>query len=184
MPTQNEISDHLLVIAYQSGDNNALNMLVKRWHKTFCNKAFWIVKDADLAKDIAQESWRTIMNKIDDIRDPSRFGSWALRIVFSKSMDVLRQNSKTQSRHKQLLNEQEDTVEEVVDNSPLKAKLLETIKTLPLHQQSVIKLFYVEEYSLREISELLNIHVGTVKSRLFHARETLKQTLKHYNYEN
>jgi len=47
-----------------------------------------------------------------------------------------------------------------------------------MQQQMVIKLFYTEEYSLKEISKTLNISVGTTKSRLFHAREKLKQILK------
>ncbi|MBT8273226.1 MAG: sigma-70 family RNA polymerase sigma factor, partial [Bacteroidia bacterium] len=121
---------------------------------------------------------------INDIKDPDKFGSWALRIVFTKSMDVLRLNSKNRKRKEQYSNEQERLKGEEVDIEPLKTKLLDAIKALPAHQQMVIKLFYVEDYNLKEIAELLTINVGTVKSRLFHARETLKQTLKQYNYEN
>lgn len=184
MSTGNPITDRSLVVAYQSGDNTALTALVERWHKKFCTKAFWIVKDPEIAKDIAQDSWRTIMVKINDIKDPDKFGSWALRIVFTKSMDVLRLNSKNRKRKEQYSNEQERLKGEEVDIEPLKTKLLDAIKALPAHQQMVIKLFYVEDYNLKEIAELLTINVGTVKSRLFHARETLKQTLKQYNYEN
>ncbi len=46
--------DARLVEDFQSGNNEALAALVKRWHLLFCKKAFWIVKDADLSKDIAQ----------------------------------------------------------------------------------------------------------------------------------
>jgi RNA polymerase sigma factor (sigma-70 family) len=59
--------------------------------------------------------------------------------------------------------------------------LSKAIKTLPTKQQMVIKLFYVEEYSLKQISDLLNISLGTTKSRLFHAREKLKLILKEKN---
>jgi RNA polymerase sigma-70 factor (ECF subfamily) len=47
----------------------------------------------------------------------------------------------------------------------------------------VLKLFYVEDYKLKELSDILKISVGTAKSRLFHAREKLKQQLKHKDYE-
>lgn len=60
--------DGILVQEFQSGNKKALTKLVKRWHKTFCEKAYWIVKDADVAKDIAQDSWRVIINKIEDLK--------------------------------------------------------------------------------------------------------------------
>ena len=65
MNKKEQLIDSKLILEYQSGNGKALNMLIKRWHKSFCNKAFWVVKDADLAKDIAQDSWSTIINKIN-----------------------------------------------------------------------------------------------------------------------
>ncbi len=180
-----KISDSDLVSRYQSGDKKALAVLVKRWHKLFCEKAFWITKDADVAKDVAQDSWNTIINKIAGLKDTNRFGSWALRIVYNKSLDVLNINKRTHKTFEAYKYEQEKIIiEDEDDKENLKNALLKTIKTLPQHQQIVIRLFYVEDYSLKEISNLLNISVGTTKSRLYHAREKLKLTLKNINYEN
>ncbi len=176
--------DTKLVEAYQSGNKEALAGLVKRWHLLFCKKAFWIVKDADLSKDIAQESWQTIMNKIDTLKDTSSFGAWALRIVYSKSLDVIRKSTKERLKKDVYIKEQPSETDEEIDNTELKVELLKNIRALPINQQHVIRLFYVEDYSLLEIGDLLEISVGTVKSRLFHAREKLKQTLKHKHYEN
>lgn len=178
-------TDKDLVLEFQSGNAQALNQLVKHWHKPFCEKAYWLVKDADAAKDIAQDSWKVIIDKIDKLEKPESFGSWGLRIVCNKSIDWLNKNSRVQKHLDQIKNEQsqQNTAEDTDDNSALKLKLLEAFKKLPLHQQTVIQLFYTEDYSLKEISETLSISVGTTKSRLFHAREKLKQLLKHYNYE-
>ena len=170
--------DGILVQEFQSGNKKALTKLVKRWHKTFCEKAYWIVKDADVAKDIAQDSWRVIINKIEDLKTPKSFGSWALRIVYTKSLDWIKANKRFQNN---IDNKHEIEVAfdvEIDTNEALKVKLLKTIKTLPETQQIVIRLFYMQDYSLKEISAMLNISVGTVKSRLFHAREKLKQILK------
>tara|TARA_R110002072_G_scaffold75957_1_gene178515 strand:+ start:217 stop:438 length:222 start_codon:yes stop_codon:yes gene_type:complete len=65
--------DTELVLKYQSGDNKALALLVKRWHKLFCKKAFWIVKDADMAKDIAQDSWNIIIKNISKLKNANSF---------------------------------------------------------------------------------------------------------------
>ncbi|QRM91044.1 sigma-70 family RNA polymerase sigma factor [Lacinutrix sp. WUR7] len=149
----------------------------------FCEKAFWLVKDADLSKDIAQDTWKTIIAKIEDLKDTSSFGSWALRIVYSKSLDVLRTKNSERFKQEEYVKNQEVIVEDNNENTTLKRKLLLAIQDLPEQQQQVIKLFYVEEYSLKEISKTLNISIGTAKSRLFYARERLKTILKNRNYE-
>ncbi|TWO31465.1 sigma-70 family RNA polymerase sigma factor [Seonamhaeicola sediminis] len=176
--------DAKLILDYQSGDNLALEKLVKRWHKTFCNKAHWIVKDPDVAKDIAQETWNTIISKIDDLNDPKTFASWSLRIVCNKSFDWIKKQNKTKEQLKTYhLESNTEAIEENHETELLQRNLLNAIKKLPLHQQMVIRLFYVEDYSLKDISKSLNISEGTSKSRLYHAREKLKLILKNRHYE-
>ncbi|WP_406683977.1 RNA polymerase sigma factor [Seonamhaeicola sp. MEBiC1930] len=184
MNKEQRIIDAELVKDYKSGNNLAFTQLVKRWHKTFCNKAYWIVKDADVAKDIAQETWNTIIKKIDDLKDPKTFASWSLRIVCNKSFDWLKKQNRTRERI-QTYNYGEEAEEINSDDEKelLKHQLSKAIKSLNLNQQMVIKLFYAEDYSLKEISKSLNISEGTAKSRLYHAREKLKIILKHRNYE-
>lgn len=170
--------DTELVIAYQAGDQKAISKLVKRWHLIFCTKAYWIVKDANLSKDIAQESWRTIMDKLHTLQKPSSFKSWALRIVYSKSLDALREISRKRTKETEFGISQVSIVDDDKECTELKETLLKAVKRLPEHQQVVLRLFYTEDYSLKEISDFLNISIGTTKSRLFHAREKLKLILK------
>ncbi len=179
MSKKQNIIDAKLVIEYQFGNENALSALVKRWHKKLCNKSYWIVKDPDIAKDIAQESWKTIMINIKALKDPHSFGNWASRIVYTKSIDYIKALTKERLQKEKLYYENTIIVEEEQeDKTKLKIALLLAIKTLPEHQQIALKLFYVETYSLKEMSEILNISVGTAKSRIFHAREKLKSKLK------
>lgn len=184
MNSEQQKIDKQLVLEYQSGNKKALVFLVKRWHKLFCEKAFYILKDADAAKDITQDSWNIIIDKIRDLKTPESFGSWGMRIVYTKSLDLIK--AKNRKRNELEGYKYEQTILDVKedDNESLKSMLLQTIKKLPENQQMVIKLFYVEDYSLKEISDVLNISVGTAKSRLFHAREKLKEKLKYRNYEN
>ena len=174
------LSDATLVVNYQNGDKKTISLLVKRWHVSFCNYAFWIVKDVDLAKDIAQESWTIIINKLVDLKEPEKFKSWAISIVNRKAIDYIRTKNREQKKIQQFYNEKtvESSVADIADNLALKQKLLKAIEKLSEAQQMVVKLFYVEAYSLKEISELLSVSIGTTKSRLFHAREKLKTTLK------
>lgn len=184
MDKSNQRIDELLIEQYRSGDVLALQKLVERWHKRFCEKAFWLTKDADASKDIAQNSWNTIMNKMDTLNDPGSFQSWALRIVFTKAMDWMRINERNKNKLESYYKNYDSDEVEHDENESLKIEMLKAIKSLSSDQQMVLKLFYIEEYSLKEISKLLKISIGTTKSRLFHAREKLKQQLKHRNYEN
>jgi RNA polymerase sigma factor (sigma-70 family) len=176
--------DVALVRAYQAGDQKAIANLVKRWHLVFCEKAYFVVKDASVSKDIAQDCWQIIMAKLDTLEHPASFKSWALRIVYNKSLDVLRQQNKIRFKETKLEQLEIATIDDYPQNTQLKNALLKAIKQLPVQQQQVVRLFYIEAYSLKEISNLLGISIGTSKSRLFHAREKLKLILKNYNYEN
>lgn len=177
MKKDNDI-DAMLVTQYLDGDKKALSQLAKRWHKLFCAKAYWIVKDADVAKDIAQDSWKAIIDKIDTLKNVKTFGAWGLRIVYTKSLNYINSNNRNRKNLENYKYEQYIAIDENDSEESLKQALLKAIKSLVMHQQTVIKLFYVENYSLKEISEILNISIGTAKSRLFHAREKLKDTLK------
>jgi len=180
-----KIFDGLLVLQCQNGDKKAFSLLVKRWHAKLCKQAYFYTKNIDIAKDIAQDSWGVIINKISSLKEPNSFGAWALTIVNRKAVDWLRK----QKKHKERLytyyensrtdydtNSNTNNIEDVTIN--ITKTILKTIKKLPGNQQIILTLFYVEEYSIHEISTILNISKGTVKSRLFYAREKLKAIVK------
>ncbi|NER14191.1 sigma-70 family RNA polymerase sigma factor [Leptobacterium flavescens] len=173
------IFDALLVLQYQAGNKNAMNLLVKRWHHRLCRQAFWYTKDMDTAKDIVQDSWGTAMNKLYLLRDPNSFGSWIRTVVNRKSLDWIKKNSRENTRKKEHIYLQEENSSDKEDpEEDVTLLILKAIKELPAHQQLILNLFYVESHSMKEISKILNVSVGTVKSRLFHAREKLKLILK------
>jgi len=178
MHKKEDISDGELVIQYVAGNQQALAMLVKRFHKTFCNHAYWIVKDAEVAKDIAQDSWKLIIDKVETLQNPARFKNWALRIVHSKSIDWTRDKAK-QQQQKQAYKVTKSIHElPLADTSQVKQELKVAITKLSLSQQQVVRLFYIHDLSLKEIASVLKISIGTAKSRLYHAREQIKKQLK------
>ncbi|MGB5430586.1 RNA polymerase sigma factor [Eudoraea sp.] len=181
MGNAKKIFEGLLVLQYRSGNKKAFSLLVKRYNTKMCNHAYWFTYDKDIAKDIVQDSWGIILKKLPYLKKPNSFGSWAMQIVTRKSIDHLNKTSRVREKLK-------DYYEPIVDNdldnkeSDL-IKVYGAIKGLPQDQQIVLRLFYLEEYSLKEISEILNKSAGTVKSRLYHAREKLKTILKNRNHE-
>lgn len=183
MERSKKVLDAYLIFDFRNGNKGAFTLLVKRWHIEFCKKAYWYTRDEEVAKDIVQDSWQIILRRLNDLNDPELFGSWAKTIVSRRAIDWLRKNKK----HAHLNTE---VTQELVSDPSVKEKeqqlekLKQVIQDLPAKQQLVIKLFYQEQLSIRSISELLKCSEGTVKSRLFTARNTLKNILKSYKDEN
>lgn len=171
-------TDRFLIQQYRLGNTSALATLVKRYHKVFCENAYWVIKDKEMAKDIAQESWVIIINKLYTLENLDSFKSWAFRIIYTKAIDAVKQRNKESKNLKSVVIIESGTQSSEDDSKFVQIALLKAIQELPKEKQDIIRLFYKEEYSIIEISAFLKIPIGTVKSRLFKAREKLKLILK------
>lgn len=173
------IFDEWLILRYQAGEKRALKLLVQRWHPKIVARVYGHTQDASASKDIAQDCWYAIIKGIPSITNPRLFGAWAQTIASRKAIDWIRSRQKDR-RQVAGIEEMRDLKAETTENSQQDniLKLRVAIKTLPEKQKVVLNLFYMEGYNLDEISGILKISRGTVKSRLFHAREFLKQTLR------
>lgn len=175
-----EIKDSQLVVGYLLGDKKAMALLVKRWHKKFCLLAYKYTNNYDEAKDVVQDSWVVIMNNVCNLKDPNKFISWSMCIVTRKALDELnnkKREVKLEAYHLEV--EQLPELEETND----KVKIRKAIKSLSVNQQIVLRLFYRDRQRLSDIAIILGVSVGTVKSRLFTAREKLKMIIKNKDYE-
>lgn len=175
--------DKRLVLRCKDGESSAYALLVERWHQKMCRQAYFYTNDVDLSKDIAQDSWTVIFTKLDQLKAPENFGSWALSIVNRKAIDALRKHSRIADKLRlykegDLSIDQTEEIKMESRETDASAGVLKAIKKLPRAQQQVIRLFYVEQYNLSEIGDLLSVSKGTVKSRLFYAREKLKEIIK------
>jgi RNA polymerase sigma-70 factor (ECF subfamily) len=183
MKTRQNPTDRFLILQYREGNTSVLSVLVKRYHKIFCEKAYWITKDKEIAKDIAQESWITIINKLQFLENADSFRSWAFRIVYTKAIDAVKLRSREDKKLSTGGVVESGMLSSEDRNNLIQVALLKAIRRLPKEKQDIIRLFYAEEYSINEISAFLKIPAGTVKSRLFKAREKLKLILKKVNHE-
>lgn len=180
MENAKKIFEGLLVLQYRSGNKKAFSLLVNRYNSKMCSHAYCFTYDKDLAKDIVQDSWGTIIKKLPYLKKPNSFGSWVMQIVTRKSIDYLIKNNRDREKLREYYNQPKaDSAFEHKEADLV--KIYEAIKKLPQDQQVVLRLFYLEEYSLREISEILEKSEGTIKSRLYHAREKLKTILINRN---
>ncbi|MEM8846257.1 MAG: RNA polymerase sigma factor [Bacteroidota bacterium] len=179
MEKPSKVFDALLVLSAKSGDKNALGLLVERWHKKLCLQAYRYTEDWSVAQDMAQDTWSTVIRKLHTLKEANRFGSWALSIVTHKALDKLKKERRERNdlknqyiTNKTIAEEPEDVKEQQIQ------KILQLLKELPSDQKVVLTLFYLEGYSLKQVSEITGVSLNTVKTRLFRAREKLKSTIK------
>ncbi len=172
-----------LVSSYQAGNKTALKELIKTFNPKIRSLIRFQAGINAPVDDISQESWYAIIDKIAETKFTIGFEAWALSIARRKAIDWIR--TKRSNRELFTTSEIVDTVnhleEETESHEQLLIKLRFEIHRLPETHQLMISMFYLQSYSIDEISQILQIPEGTVKSRLYKAREFLKQTLNQTN---
>ena len=141
-----------------------------------------VLRNAADAEDIAQEALLRAYRKFNDLRDPARFRAWLVRITFRLSLDRWRSARRRERRETEwALPEQRPAppnAEELAVSSQFQACLERALEELPEKSRLVLLLSAIQGYTLEEVSGMLAIPMGTVKSRLFFARKQLAEKLR------
>jgi RNA polymerase sigma factor (sigma-70 family) len=181
MRAAEDVRDELLVMRCQDGDHQSLIALVNRWHPRLLCHAMRLTREHEAATDVVQDAWVAIVRGIRRLDDPARFAPWVYRIVTNKCADWTRQRRRARATLVPLTAEpaaREVPPEKSNDDA---AALREAIGQLAHEQQTILSLFYVDELSIRNIAEALSLPAGTVKSRLYYARNSLKEVVERRN---
>jgi len=180
-------NDSVLIERVISGEDAAFDELYRKYVRLVYYIAYkntW--NDAD-AKDIVQETFLEVKRTIHTLQNPDAFKFWLNRITLSKCRNLFRKNRYANRNQETLASEHEKTEERdylLPHKSARKNSdamvLTYFINELPQGQREVLILYYLEQFHIEEISQLLDIPQGTVKSRLSYARENLKQKIERY----
>jgi len=168
-----------LVDLYQKGDKDALKLLIKQFHPKLKKAVLYHTGNRECVDDLVQECWISIIKRLDTLELKISFEAWALTIARRKSIDWIRKQQRLRKQKGILKTEAEfDTDDtEVIKDEDLIEKIHLGIQQISPTQRIVLNMFYLENLNLREICSVLNVSEGTVKSRLFYARENLKKII-------
>lgn len=174
-----EALDHWLVARAQSGDEGAMERLYARWAERLQRHALRLTRDADGASDASQEAWLAIVRGVDRLDDPACFRRWAYQIVGRKCVDWVRRRQHRRATTETLLEDPPAGAKATDDDEAERQdSLRQTLRRLPNRDRVILALHYDDALPLAEIAESLGVPLGTVKSRLYHARQRLKQALQ------
>jgi len=182
MSNPDEIYDEWLVLRCQGGDAKALTLLVERWQPRLMGLAVRILGERDAAEDAVQSCWVDVVRRINSVNDPKSIRPWLFRIVANKCADTQRKRSKrgqieSTANADQVPDPNAEKRQSEVRQSDQVAQLRNAMKTLDDGHRDVLRMHYLEALSVDAIAKRLSIPAGTVKSRLYHARQKLKQSL-------
>ena len=175
------ISDRELIVQLCQGSLEALGLLYDRYQRMVYRTALAITGDPDAAADLLQDVFLRLHRFVRRI-DPERpLEPWLYRVTTNLAYTWVK-------RHNRWTKSLEDIAEWLMSgrrNPPLSqvelndtwAQVQQALSALPLPQRVVVVLYYINDLSLQEISDILEIPVGTVKSRLHYGRQALKEHL-------
>lgn len=174
-PTQ-EFIDQVLILRCQLRDPQALAGLIDRYQRPLRYFIARMVRDEDLADEFCQETWLTVLSKIHTLRHAATFPTWLYRIARNRVYQELRRRKQVFELDEAI--EAPDNMEDEINAVEDAAKLHRCLGRLkPLHRE-VLLLKFLEEMSYEQIAEVLACNVGTVRSRIFHAKLALKKAME------
>ncbi len=179
--------EQALVKACKQGDRKALGELIKRFQKNVYATALRMLKDPVEAEECTQDIFLKIIKKIRTFRGDSKLSTWIYRIAVHTCINRLkaskRRNKKTESTEISLPQSMKDPSpgpEALAEKHHLLKKVQEELNSLSDDQRTILILGDIEGLDYKEIAEILQIPLGTAKSRLHRARCALRDKLTEY----
>jgi RNA polymerase sigma-70 factor, ECF subfamily len=172
--------DNQIIEQILRGNGNLYEVLVKKYQKQVYTLSFRMLNDKEDAKDIAQNAFIKAYDNLDSFNNKLKFFSWIYRITLNECINAQKRQSRFDSidgntKFKRVADS--DSIEANFETTE-RNKLLETaLDSLKQETKALIIMKYYEDMSYEEIASALDIPVGKVKSRLFSARQVLKENL-------
>jgi RNA polymerase sigma-70 factor (ECF subfamily) len=174
-----EPSDAQLLYQWRQGNREAGKALFARYYDTL--ERFFVNKVQNGIGDLVQETFRMCLEARDRIEDAGKFRSY----LFSIAYNVLRGHYRKRARHGIEIDLDETCVQElapgpcsVLVEREQQRLLLEALRSIPLNDQLILELQYWESLKVGDIAEILGVPDGTVKGRLYRARERLEEAMR------
>lgn len=187
--SKSSLQDEKYVIEALSGDQKAYQKLTEKYRRPLQFHVARMVKDSEQVEDLVQEALVKAFNNLKSYNNSYAFSTWLYRITTNHTIDYLRKKKlQTTSIDKPIKTREGEMSVELPDDDAetdraiirreRKKIITNAIENLPDKYRRVIEMRHIEELSYQEISDQLDLPLGTVKAHIFRAREMLYKALK------
>lgn len=179
-----DLTDVELTINIISGREDGFEEIVRRYQRPIVSYVYRIVGDYDAALDVTQEVFIKVYNSLSKYSSEYKFSTWVYKIAHNAAIDYLRRHSNhTQSLEQENLEGSYElqleskrlSPEQEHERSEWRTEIGTVVKCLPSGYRELILLRHSQDLSYDEIAEITNLPLGTVKNRLFRAREMMRE---------
>jgi RNA polymerase sigma-70 factor (ECF subfamily) len=186
---EENVDEKDIIERIKNGDGDAFTWLVKNYQNRVANLIYKVIGDSSIVEDITQEVFIKIFESIKNYKFESALYTWIYRITVNICIDEIRRRKRSRTSGFDIIKKNpglepaDSPIERIVENRELREILKEAMMKLPADFRVIIALREFEDLSYEEISNILGIRIGTVKSRIFRARQLLAEYLKDYMEE-
>jgi RNA polymerase sigma factor (sigma-70 family) len=181
MPQHSEsLEQELLAIRCQLGELAAFDELVAEWHVPLWQYIRRMVDGNALADELLQETWLRILRGVVNLREPASLVAWmfgiARRVLMNRFREKYRESRFIEDSTCELPVNDSDA--DQVDLQDEIKDVVQKLERLPMLQRELLTLYYLHDLSIEQLAQVLDIPSGTVKSRLYNARNMLRQQVQ------
>jgi RNA polymerase sigma-70 factor (ECF subfamily) len=187
-PTSTAPADTELVVRALSGREDGFEELVRRYQRPIVAYVYRMVGDYDAALDLAQEVFIKVYNSLGRYRPEFKFSTWIYRIAHNSAIDHLRRQGAARTEEMEVegqegttfekpLASKAPTPEQETERGERRAEIEEVVAQLSPAYRELIVLRHSHDLSYDEIAEVTSLPLGTVKNRIFRAREAMRELL-------
>ena len=180
-------SDEKLILRFQEGDINAYNELVKRYKDRLLNFVLRYFNNVEQAEDVVQDTLIKLYTHASYYKNIAKFSTWIFTIAKNNALTELRKNKRkktdslwTDDGQVIDINSKEESLDSKVQNEIAIDQLNKFLDEIPENFRMAVVLRDFQELSYEEISKILEIPIGTIKSRINRGRIQLAEKMKHF----
>lgn len=178
MEIKGELSDEEIIQKVRTSDRNLYAIIIDRYQKKLVRYANNLTKDENKAVDIVQESFIKAFINLNNFNAEKKFSSWIYRIVHNQAINI----GKKYQKETPLLDDwdfkSDENIEDEFQKKETKEGVAKCLENIPLLYAEPMTLYYIEEKSYEEISDILKIPMGTVATRINRAKKIMRKLCK------
>ena len=176
--------DKLIITLCRQNDPRAADLLIRKYGRALYAFVFRLTRSHDLADEILQDTLVKAFHAAADLPRDANLKSWLFKAAYNRCLDLLKSETRRKSReasyHEEhaLIKETGNPVEKEVFKRELAADIKTAMDALPPRQKTALCLFAVENFSVKQIADIMQCSQGTASTHINRAREALRQTLR------